>query len=42
LLFKLTNLMADRAVGHAQLRRRPAKVSVAGSAFEGLKGGQWG
>ncbi|MNF99337.1 hypothetical protein D3C84_822300 [compost metagenome] len=38
LLFELADLMADGAVGDAQLCGGPAEVGVAGGAFEGFEG----
>jgi len=40
LLFELTDLVADRAVGDAQLGGSPAEMRVAGGAFEGSQGRQ--
>lgn len=38
LFFQLTNLVADRAVGDAQLGRRPTKVGMTSGALESAQG----
>jgi hypothetical protein len=37
--FELADLMADGAIGNAQLGGGPAEVRVTGGAFEGSQGG---